>query len=357
MKNGSEEIYLVQRRLRESLDESDITQIAILGEILKKTLMRFDKWGAVGDVDAIRISRISSVEQNSEINQIALELLPERKDELRNVVLYFEGGLGISYDDSMLASVLDLTVAELCTYSSFADDRCRTASMWGSELNKPQADLKPLIAKGLSYNARLALCAMKAVTRFVPTTPEDVAFSILVSEPEALRVLEELQRLHLARKSTTADFLSLLTVEQLLPVLEGIPVAKSANKDRKIQKIIEMKTEDEILSYLKSVDDSHLEKTWTVGLNKQRESKFHRQWSTLLGHYLVFSVARDGDWSEHEEGQARGYIRKGWKRKVCGGAPNECSLCAELDKKIISIKEQGPPFHLGCRCTTNLVVS
>ena len=132
MQNGSEEIYLVQRSLRKSLDELDITQIVILGEILKKTLMRFDKWGAVDNADAIRISRISSVEGNSEINQISLELLPERKDEVRNVVLYFEGGLGISYDVSMLASVLDLTVAELCAYSSFANDRCRSASMWGA---------------------------------------------------------------------------------------------------------------------------------------------------------------------------------------------------------------------------------
>ena len=357
MQIGSEEIHQVQKALRKSLDELDITQIVLLGEDLKKTLIRFDKWGAVGNADAIRISRISTVEQNSEINQIAAELLPERKAEVRNVVLYFEGGLGISYDESMLAAILDLTVAEICAYGPFANDKCRSAYMWGSELNKPQVDIKPLINKGLSYNARLALCAMKAITRFVPTTQKNIAFAISVGEIEALRVLEELQQFKIARKSTPADFLSLLTIEQLKPILVDISVAKSANKDKKIQKIISLKTEDEILSYLKSVDRSLLEKTWTIGLNKQNESKFHRQWATLIGHFLVFSVARDGNWREYEDGQTLGYIRKGWQQEVCGGAPNECLLCAEMDGKVISIKEQGPPFHLGCRCLTNLVIS
>ena len=356
MQIGSEEIHQVKKGLRKSLDELDITQIVLLGENLKKTLILFDKWGAVGDADAIRISRISTVEQNSEINQIAAELLPERKAEVWNVVLYFEGGLGISYDESMLAAILDLTVAELCGYGPFANDKCRSAYMWGSELNKPQVDIEPLIDKGLSYNARLALCAMKAITRFVPTTQKNVAYAISVDEIEALRVLEELEQFKNARKSTLADFLSLLTIEQLKPILGDISVAKSANKDKKIQEIIYLKTEDEILSHLKSMDNSLLEKTWTIGLNKQNESKFHRQWATLIGHFLVFSVARDGNLKEHEDGQTRGYIRKGWHLEVCGGAPNECLFCAEMNGKVISINEQSPPFHLGCRCVTNLVI-
>ena len=70
----------------------------------------------------------------------------------------------------------------------------------------------------------------------------------------------------------------------------------------------------------------------------------------------VFSVARDGNWKEHEDNQTRGYIREGWQLEVCGGAPNECLLCSDMDGKIISIKAQGPPFHLGCRCATNLVI-
>ena len=356
MQIGSEEIHQVQKGLRKSLDELDITQILEISENLKKTLIRFDRWGAVANADAIRISRISTVEQNSEINQIAAELLPDRKAEVRNAVLYFEGGLGISYDESMLAAILDLTIEQLCAYGPFANDKCRSAYMWGSELNKPQVDLEPLINKGMSYNARLALCAMKAITRFVPTTQRNVAFAISVDEVEAQRVLEELQYFNLARKSTSADFLSLLTIDQLKPILEDIPVAKSTNKDKKIQEIVSLKTEDEILLYLKSVDSSLLEKTWTIGLNKQNESKFHRQWATLVGHFLVFSVARDGNWREHEEGQTRGFIRKGWQLEVCGGAPNDCSLCADMDGKVVSIKEQCPPFHLGCRCVTNLVI-
>jgi len=354
---GSEEIHQVQKGLRKSLDELDITQILEIGENLKKTLIRFDRWGAVGNADAIRISRISSVEQNNEINRIAAELLPDRKAEVRNVTLYFEGGLGISYEESMLAAILDLTVEQLCAYGPFANDKCRSAYMWGSELNKPQVGIEPLINKGMSYNARLALCAMKAITRFVPTTQKNVAFAISVDEVEAQRVLDELQYFNLARKSTSADFLSLLTIDQLKPILEDIPVAKSAKKDKKIQEIVSLKTEDEILLYLKSVDSSLLEKTWTIGLNKQNESKFHRQWATLIGHFLVFSVARDGNWREHEEGQIRGYIRQGQKLQVFGGAPNECVLCSEKDGEIISNKEQGPPFHLGCRCVTNPVVS
>ena len=351
-----EEIHQIQKGLRKSLDELDITQIALLGDNLKKTLIRFDKWGAVGDADAIRISRISSVKQNIEINQIATDLLPERIAEIRNVVLYFEGGLGISYDELMLAATLDLTVAELCAYGPFANDKCRGAYMWGGELNKPQFDIEPLIDKGLSYNARLALCAMKAITRFVPTTQKNVAYAISVDEIEALRVLEELEQFKNARKSTLADFLSLLTIEQLKPILGDISVAKSANKDKKIQEIIYLKTEDEILSHLKSIDNSLLDKTWTIGLNKQNESKFHRQWATLIGHFLVFSVARDGNWKEHEDDQTRGCIREGWQLEVCGGAPNECLLCSDMDGKIISVKAQGPPFHLGCRCATNLVI-
>jgi hypothetical protein len=60
---------------------------------------------------------------------------------------------------AVLPGYNDLTVEQLCAYGPFANDKCRSAYMWGSELNKPQVGIEPLVNKGMSYNARLALCA------------------------------------------------------------------------------------------------------------------------------------------------------------------------------------------------------
>ena len=354
MKKGADEIYFVRKMLRTALDELDIPQVVRLGDDLKKVLIKFGIWGAIGDLPAIRIARVIAVEHNKEIKQLASEFLSGRQDEVRNVVLYSEGQVG-GYEPLMLSAVLDKTVSELCTYGPFATDKCRDAFMWGSELKNPPTGLQPLVAKGLSYNARLTICALKAVTRFVPTTMQEVAYSVQVEEPEAQRLLAELQQHGLARKSSPADYLSLLTVEQLKPLMEGIPVASSTKKEKIIKKIIDVKSQDEIFAHVRSIDQTNLEKIWTVGLNKLTESKFHRQWSRLIGHFLVFSVSRDGNWIEHIETEAAGYLGKGWRLQVCGGAPNECQLCAEMNKKIISTNENAPPFHLGCRCSTNLV--
>jgi len=354
MKNGADETLYIRKKLRSALDASDIPQVVRLGDDLKQVLIKFDRWGAIGDVPAIRIARVIAVEHNKEIKQLASEFLSDRRDEVCNVVLYYEGGIG-GYEPLMLATVLDKTVSELCAYGPFATDKCRDAFMWGNELKNPRTHLQPLIGKGLSYNARLTICALKAVTRFVPTTIQEIAYAVVVEEPEAQRVITELQQHGLARKSSTADYLSLLTVEQLKPLIEGIPVATHIKKENIIKKIVSAKSQDEILAHVRSMDQANLEKTWTVGLNKLAESKFHRQWSRLIAHFLMFSNSRDGNWMEYKDQEAAGYLRKGWRLQVCGGAPNECRLCADMDKKIISTNESAPPFHLGCRCSTNLV--
>ena len=354
MKNGADETLYIRKKLRSALDASDIPQVVRLGDDLKQVLIKFDRWGAIGDVPAIRIARVIAVEHNKEIKQLASEFLSDRQDEVRNVVLYSEGQIG-GYEPLMLATVLDKTVSELCAYGPFATDKCRDAFMWGNELKNPRTHLQPLIGKGLSYNARLTICALKAVTRFVPTTIQEIAYAVVIEEPEAQRVITELQQHGLARKSSTADYLSLLTVEQLKPLIEGIPVATHIKKENMIKKIVSAKSQDEILAHVRSMDQANLEKTWTVGLNKLAESKFHRQWSRLIAHFLMFSNSRDGNWMEYKDQEAAGYLRKGWRLQVCGGAPNECRLCADMDKKIISTNESAPPFHLGCRCSTNLV--
>jgi hypothetical protein len=177
----------------------------------------------------------------------------------------------------------------------------------------------------------------------------------VIDEAEAQRVLAELQQYGLARKSSLGDYLFVLTVEQLKPLMEGSPVSRNDKKEKIIKEIVRVKSQDEILNHVRAIDQDNLEKIWTIGLNKLTESKFHRQWSTLIAHYLVFSVSRDGNWIEHKEKEAAGYVGKGWRLQVCGGAPNTCPLCAELNGRIISSNENAPPFHLGCRCTTNLV--
>ena len=348
MSKASQLTHSIKVRLRPALESFNIDEVVSLGEELKKAEIQEGTWGAVGDIPAIRIARMIATSSNLEIEELAASLLPDRLSEIQNVPLFFEG-MGINYSETVLAAVIDRSTSDLSAWPRFAMENPRPTYMWGKSLTGGLPAQPGLVPEGLSYNARLALTATKAVTRYLPTTAKKIAYAIAVQENEATQILEELRGAGAARESTTGDLLSILTVPQLEPLLDGIDIPKSANKTTKIEKILSATNVETILDAISRIDHSYLENNWTIGLNALKTSEFHRQWAELIGHYLVFSVSRDGDWEERISNE---YIDSSWKIELSCEAPGMCPYCESMNGKKIDSKEQAPPFHLGCRCTT-----
>lgn len=347
--------YEIRLDLRVALESRDKSRINKFGDELGDALEAVGRSGAISSGDgyhpALRMTRISSSWTSDEINDLSVELLPDRLTELQNVPVFFEGGLGIGYAESMLAVVLDQPSKHLANWERFQQEKSTPSYLWGRALLADPKWTEPLVPPGLSYNARLALSVSKVVTRLLPVTLAEFAERVSVSQAVAQSIMTELHHAGLARASTEAEFLLLLTVAQLDTLLVDAGLSKSAAKDRKIRTILENLSADQILSYIKQIDPTLLEKIWTIGLDKKKESEFHRQWSEVVGHFLTFSVYRDGDWKEREDARSNGLITKSWRIETrC--APNSCEICQRMDRKQLSSRLECPPFHIGCRCST-----
>ncbi|MFK4299553.1 hypothetical protein ABH924_004737 [Arthrobacter sp. GAS37] len=257
-----------------------------------------------------------------------------RLDEVR-LALAFGTALGVPSSESVLATLLG---APLPAWEQFETEKAGwlssgvRPSMWAGVLLEEDPDMswQPESLSNLSFDARQVLALPKLVRRRIAVTRKFLAERTLLPEDRMDSAILELTAAGLASTPTAAERLSSLTVEQLKVAMGVLEVAARGTKAALVKAIAAL-PDGQVNNYLMTNHPDALQCELTVGIGADKAAKWLVEYSTLMAHWLVFSLTT-ARWTSVE-----------------GNSPTEV-LRADDCPECMNPKRAEPPFHIGCRC-------
>ena len=264
-------------------------------ELSKKRQTELIKEGKLPNFDytGVQIERLNSIQEISEMQTLLKVIGNDRNDELQFCLGAWES-LGIGYAESFLALVCDVSATEISKLSIFKESEKFDNTVWDPILFQNPKFQHELISHKLSFDARLILSVNKLFTRKIKITLNDMQERTFLSHSRLRDAITELLN----------------------------------------------------WSYLLETES---ENTYLSNLSLKTESKYHRAWSNLIGHYFISKMSTYGRLKALESSAKNFYQGEKFFNVVL--ASQNCHSCLRNSKTIIKTLAQLPPFHLGCRCT------
>jgi hypothetical protein len=246
----------------------------------------------------VQIERLQSIQEITELKTFLEIIGNSRNDELQFCISAWES-LGLGYAESFLALTCDIETTKMIELSLFKDSEKFENPIWNAVLFKDPNYPPKLISHNLSFDARIILSVNKLFTRKVTVNLNNIQERTFLSHSRLSDAINELLNCNYFIKTTTKD-------------------------------------------------------TYTSNLSLNKESKYHRAWSKLIGHYFVSKMSTLGRLKFYNLNAIDFHQGKSFFKAVL--ASKDCQTCQSKSKSVLKSLAQLPPFHLGCRCTFTLDV-
>ncbi len=286
-----------------------------------------------------------------EINEIANAVAPGRQDDLAAVISRGHTNSYLSSEVVCLAAIIDIPGHQLAAWPRFQQERDQPQHyMWDDALNH-EPSFQGLVEPGLSYSARLVLAAQGSSRVTYRRSEAEMVEKYLLTHDQVVAVRDELEAAGLARwgAPTVTEAVAALTVSDLAPMFERIPVKKTWTKARKLEALFAEVAEEDLRRFVLGINTAALDEMLNIRFINEVDHKFHRAWARLAGHYISFCGYRDRNWDELKRYRGTELEKQS---RVSSEPVDDCARCLSASTQI-NLKDKGtwPPFHLGCRCS------
>lgn len=285
------------------------------------------------------------------IAEIEQSVVPGRGDELVAVITRGYSTSYLSAEVFCLAAVIDVAGARLAAWPRFQRERALPRPYMWDEALYGAAPVDALVMPGLSHDARLVLAAQDSLGFTHRRSRGELSSKYLLTDGQIDRVQSELVEAGLAEWGvpTLRDAVDSLTVAELSPLFEPLPVKKSWTKARKLDVLFGEVDEADLRRFVLSMKPWAFDEVLSIRFVNDVDHGFHRAWARLVGHYIDLCSYRDRNFAQRQSSITAGWARSGPVHVL---SDDECPTCHSAAGHAVSDdKSTWPPFHLGCRCT------